>query len=457
MRYLCDNERRRRMFKFRQDAYADVRIEDRFSTNVAYMNGMLKEIKERREQRAFIRVFDGKMWYYASTTDISDVQNKLDGLYAQAKSNPKILRNRTVSRYQVNVEEKMVFTDNSVRNIPIAEKKALLEKYLPILASSPLMSMPQGIYLDRNSVFEFYSSKGASIKYDYQTCGLVLSCTLTEGEKFFQAHHQIGHISFSALKGKSKVLKESFNEQIACMQNEVAITPGEYPVILSPEAAGIFAHESFGHKSEADFMLADEGIRREWQIGKEVASPLLSIVDCGKSLGSGYVPYDDEGTKARKNYLIKKGVLAGRLHSGATSAYLKEKMTGNARAVNCTFEPIVRMTNTYIEKGELTKDELFAGVKFGYYIKSVKHGSGMSKFTIAPSVAYEIVDGKITRPVKISVITGDVFTTLGLIDGLSDKVEFMSFVSGGCGKMEQHPLPVGFGGPHVRISKMFAQ
>ena len=241
------------------------------------------------------------------------------------------------------------------------------------------------------------------------------------------------------------------------MQNEVAITPGEYPVILSPEAAGIFAHESFGHKSEADFMLADEGIRREWQIGKEVASPLLSIVDCGKSLGSGYVPYDDEGTKARKNYLIKKGVLAGRLHSGATSAYLKEKMTGNARAINCTFEPIVRMTNTYIDKGELTKDELFAGVKFGYYIKSVSHGSGMSKFTIAPSVAYEIVDGKITRPVKISVITGDVFTTLGLIDGLSNKVEYLSFVAGGCGKMEQNPLPVGFGGPYVRVSKMFAQ
>ena len=445
------------MFKFRQDTYADVRIEDRFSTNVAYVNGMLKEIKERKEKRAFIRVFDGKMWYFASTTDINDVQKKLDGLYAQAKSNPKILRNRTVSRFQVNVEEKMVFTDNSVRNIPLAEKKALIESYLPILSMSPLMAMPQAVYLDRNSVFEFYSSKGAAIKYDYQTCGFVLSCTLAEGEKFFQAHHQVGDTKFSNLKGKTRILKESFNEQISCMQNEVAITPGEYPVILSPEAAGIFAHESFGHKSEADFMLADEGIRREWQIGKTVASPLLSIVDCGKSIGSGYVPYDDEGTKARKNYLIKNGVLAGRLHNGATSAYLKEKMTGNARAVNCTFEPIVRMTNTYIEKGESTIEELFAGVKFGYYIKSVKHGSGMSKFTIAPNVAYEIVDGKITRPVKISVITGDVFTTLGLIDGLSNKVEFMSFVSGGCGKNEQNPLPVGFGGPHVRISKMFAQ
>lgn len=445
------------MFIFRQDSYADVRIEDRFSTNVAYMNGMLKEIKERREQRAFIRVFDGKMWYYASTTDIGDVQKKLDGLYAQAKSNPKIARNATVRRFQVNVEEKWAYKDVSVRDIPLAEKKALLESYLPILSSSPLMAMPSATYLDRNSVFSFYSSKGAAVKYDYQTCGIVLACTLAEGEKFFQAHHQIGNVRFSALKRRGKEIKAAFDEQIACMQNEVAITPGEYPVILSPEAAGIFAHESFGHKSEADFMLADEGIRREWQIGKTVASPLLSIVDCGKSLGSGYVPYDDEGTKARKNYLIKKGVLAGRLHSGATSAYLKEKMTGNARAVNCTFEPIVRMTNTYIEAGESTIDELFAGVKFGYYIKSVKHGSGMSKFTIAPNVAYEIVDGKITRPVKISVITGDVFTTLGLIDGLSNKVEFMSFVSGGCGKNEQHPLPVGFGGPHVRISKMFAQ
>ena len=81
----------------------------------------------------------------------------------------------------------------------------------------------------------------------------------------------------------------------------------------------------------------------------------------------------------------------------------------------------------------------------------------MSKFTIAPSVAYEIVDGKISSPVKISVITGDVFTTLGLINGLSDKVELLSFVTGGCGKMEQSGLPVGFGGPYVRVSEMFVQ
>lgn len=445
------------MYNFKQGYYADVKVEDRFTTTISYINGFLNEIKERNEKRALIRVFDGKMWYFASTTNLSDVQEKLDGLYLQAKENLKIEKNRIVKRFEVNNDVKMVFAHVSVRNVELNEKKALLESYLPALSASPHMSMPSATYVDRNSVYEFSSSKGSYIKYDYQTCGIMLSCTLTEGKEFFEAEKQFGETEFTKLKGKKREIERSFNEQIACLKEAVNVSPGEYTVILSPEAAGIFAHESFGHKSEADFMLADEGIRREWQIGKTVALPLLSIVDCGKTLGSGYVPYDDEGSHSRKNYLIKNGVLAGRLHNAQTSAYLNEKVTGNARSVDCTFEPIVRMTNTYIEKGEYTKDELFSSVKFGYYVKSVKHGSGMSKFTIAPHIAYEIVDGKITRPVKISVITGDVFSTLGLIDSLSDKVELFSFVMGGCGKNEQASLPVGFGGPYVRVSKMFVQ
>ena len=43
------------------------------------------------------------------------------------------------------------------------------------------------------------------------------------------------------------------------------------------------------------------------------------------------------------------------------------------------------------------------------------------------------------------------------LDGLSDRTEMFSFVLGGCGKMEQYPLPVGFGGPYVSVSKMTVQ
>lgn len=444
------------MYKFRDDFYADVRTENRFTTVIFYVDGKKRETRVRVEKRAFVRVFDGKNWFYASTTDEGEVQACLDRLYKTAKPNPRIASNRTVRKFEVNSDVKMSFAPVSVRNVALEKKEALLLDYLAAIKPYGGV-MESGRYLDRNSVYEFYSSKGAYIKYDYQTCGFVLGCTFLYGKEFSKASFSLGETEFDKLCGKRAAVKRSFAEQRDFVAKAKAVRPGNYTVILSPEAAGVFAHESFGHKSEADFMLADQALAKEWTIGKHVASPILSIVDCGKEKGCGYCPYDDEGSKARKNYLIKNGVLAGRLHDAETAAYLKEKLTGNARAVGCDYEPIVRMTTTYIEKGELSKDELFAGVKHGYYIKSVKHGSGMSKFTIAPHLAYEIIDGKIGEPVKISVISGDVFKTLGLIDGLSDKVELSSFVEGGCGKIEQANLPVGFGGPYVRVTEMFVQ
>ena len=445
------------MVKFRENFYADVRIEDRSRTVIQYQDGNLQEFKTPVEVRAFLRVYDGKLWYYASVTDVAHVQKTLDRLYDAASPNPDIEKDPIVSKLERNRDRKFIFEDHSVRSIPVEEKQALLQSYLPLLSEDSACAMPIGIYLDRNSVFTFQSSLGADITYDYQTCGLSLRCSMAEGEKKFSAAWQRGCTRFEELKNLTDEIRASMREQAAFMRESVPVVPGKYPVVLSPEAAGVFAHESFGHKSESDFMLSDEAMREEWQLGKAVGSPILSIAECGEYPGSGYVPYDDEGTKARKNYLIKNGILAGRLHSGQTAAALGEDLTGNARAIDCTFEPIVRMTTTYIEPGDQTFEQLIAPIQKGYYIKTISHGSGMSTFTIAPRLAYEIENGHLGKPTQISVITGSVFETLGLIDGLSNELTLLSFVTGGCGKMEQQGLPVGFGGPCVRVSEMNVQ
>ena len=445
------------MIQFRDGYYADIRIEDRNRTVISYKAGILEEMKTREEKQAFLRVYDGKLWYYASVTDIENLQKTLDGLYAAATENPDILEDPVVKRFERNQDTVLSFADSSVRDIPLEEKQKLLLSYLPLLSEDPCITMPTGDYLDRNSQFHFQSSLGADIRYDYQTCGLAFSCSMAEGEKKFSGHWQKGGTRFDEMLGLVDEIRAAVREQTDFLRNSVSVTPGKYPVVLSPEAAGVFAHESFGHKSESDFMLSDESMKDEWKLGKTVGSSILSIVDYGGVTGCGFVPYDDEGTKARKNYLIKNGVLAGRLHSTLTATALDEGATGNARAIDCTFEPIVRMTTTYIEGGELSFDELIAPIQEGFYIKTIRHGSGMCTFTIAPSLAYEIKDGKLGRPVQISVLTGTVFETLGLIDGLTKDVELLSFVTGGCGKMEQMNLPVGFGGPYVRVSSMNVQ
>ena len=444
------------MYKFKQGYYADVRIEDRFATNIRIQNGQLHEAKETIEKKAFIRVFDGKMWYYTSTSDINGVQSSLEELYDYAQKNPDIDKHSIVAKYQVNKDTVIRFDKNSVKNIPLQSKLELILNTSNRLVSE-ICSFKSSQYIDRYSVYEFYSSKGAEIKYDFQTCGVAYGMVFNCNGENLQEQLSKCETDFANLPYTDDELTEFVTRCENYIKNAKPIVAGTYPVVLAPVATGVFAHESFGHKSEADFMLGDEAMAKEWTIGKKVGSDILTIRETGVFEGSGYVPYDDEGTKATDTYLVKNGILTGRLHSATTAAALGEEVTGNARAINCDYEPIVRMTSTFIEKGNSTPDELIGGIKHGYYIHSIKHGSGMSTFTIAPSIAYEIVDGKLGDPVKIAVLTGNVFETLELIDGVGNDRELLSFVTGGCGKMEQYPLNVGLGGPHIRVSKMNIQ
>ncbi|HAT83725.1 MAG TPA: TldD/PmbA family protein [Clostridiales bacterium] len=444
------------MYKFNPKFYADVRIEDRFTTAIVYKNGALDSCRVRNEKRAFIRVYDGQIWLYASTSDTNKIQSELDNLYAQATPCDDIANHPIVKRYQVNVATEYKFEDRNVRNVSVEDKKELCKRILPHVKSQ-FLAMSQIGYQDRNSRYEFYSSKGADIKYDYQMCGILAVGVLAAPGDFVQAVYQLAKPYFDEIKGFEADIEKKMADADNFVQNAKPCKKGKYPVILSPMAAGMFAHESFGHKSEADFMLGDEQMAKEWVLGKKVGSDILSIVDTGADFGSGYVPFDDEGTRCTKTYLIKDGILCGRLHSATTAAALDEELTGNARAIDCKFEPIVRMTNTYIEPGNSTFDELVAGIDEGYFIDTVSHGSGGSTFTIAPSIAYEIKNGKLGGPVKISVVTGDVFETLMKIDGLSDETVFEDGVFGGCGKMEQFPLHVLDGGPFVRVKEMNVQ
>lgn len=445
------------MIKFRDGFYADVRVEDRFVSGIVYINDVLNECKQTTIKKAFIRVFDGKLWYYCSTDNPDEIQSELDKLYDGATANPDINNHPVVKKFEINKDKLIKFADCCVKETDLEKKRDFIEKRKNFIKDSEYLKMCRASYSDRYSVFNFTSSLGADITYDFQGTRAVISVSLAYGKETFDDSIVKGGDTFAKLKMTKDELSSFMKEAEDFLMKAKSVQPGVYPVILSPAVAGIFAHESFGHKSEADFMLGDETMKNEWALGKQVASPLLSISDCGYESGWGYTPYDDEGTKAKKTYLIKDGILSGRLHSAATAADLNEQPTGNARAVNCDYEPIVRMTTTLIEgAGSDTFEDLVSRIKYGYFIKNCKHGSGMSTFTIAPNLCYLIENGKISHPVKIAVISGNVFETLGLIDGVSASSQ-SDCGGGSCGKMEQYPLNVNFGGPYVSIEKMNVQ
>ncbi len=445
------------MYQFPEGFYTDVREETVHATTITIENGVLKENKTKKEQGVIIRLYDGRRWYISSTTESDKVQQEIDSLAGMAVFCPNIEDDPVVKKYEINQEVQLRYKDCDVSLVPNAWKLAVAEQYADCLKACEKIPRWKVYYVDNHTRKHIVSSKGCDVTFDTQNCCVAPRYVLMKDEKPFYGRKDIYRMKFEELKGHEKELEELIREDLAYNENAVPVEPGEYTCIFSPAVTGVFAHESFGHKSEADFMVGDENMKREWAIGTRVGAELLNIVDTGMEEGSGYVPFDDEGTRAKKTYLIRDGILSGRLHSAMTAAALKEELTGNARAVSFQFEPIVRMTATYVEPGKSTKEELIAGVKKGIYISDYNHGSGMSTFTIAPNKAYMIRDGHLAEPVKISVITGNVMHTLHEIDGLSAEFELCSFALGGCGKMEQFPLRVGMGGPYMRVNHLTVQ
>lgn len=445
------------MYRFPENLYTDVRVENVAATSVIYENLVLKQNKTKAEKGAMIRVYDGEKWYYSATTDILNVQDEIDSLAAMAKPNEKIQDDPVVRSMEVNKGKMLCYAETDISKVPNKDKISLAEEYLPMLEEVPEIQLSKVFYIDNHTEKHIMSSKGTDVTFDTQNGCIVVKYVLSVNDLPQRGAENIYGLRFEEMKGRQEKIRNTIRKDLEYARSAVPVVPGTYTCILSPMAAGVFAHESFGHKSESDFMIGDETMKREWALGSKVGSPILNIIDTGIPEGSGYVPFDDEGSKAKENYIIKEGILSGRLHSAYTAAALQESATGNARALNFEYEPIVRMTTTYIGSGHHTKDDLFAGVKNGIYIDDIIHGSGMTIFTIAPSRAYMIRDGNIAEALKIAVISGNVMETLNEIDGLSDTVEIMSFGSGGCGKMEQYPLRVGFGGPYVRVNKIKVQ
>ena len=231
-------------YTFPQDLFTDVRIEEVSETLIHLTLGEIEEFRRRSYTAAFIRVFDGRRWYYTSTTDTETVQEEIDRLAG----------------------------------------------YAEVIDGDPLVKNWRSSYADTRVEKRIISSKGADLRFDYQSVGLRLSWELAEGDKHFSEIFDRSTTAVSELYRHEQALRERFEESKRFLQEAVPVEPGMYPVVLSPLAAGVFAHESFGHKSEADFMVGDQAMKEEWKIGTQVGTKTLSIVDTGGLPGAGYGP-----------------------------------------------------------------------------------------------------------------------------------------------------------------------
>jgi len=315
----------------------------------------------------------------------------------------------------------------------------------------------------------FVNSEGSRISSFKPEMGAFIFVTVAEHGKTEQAYEQFGYSGgWEALDkwnitGKmihdAKVLKD-------VIAKGKAIKHGNMDLICGPEVTGIAAHESCGHPMEADRILGREMSQAgrsfiykggPYWIGTRIGSDVVTVVDDPTIENSyGYYAYDDEGVKAKRRYLYKKGGINEFLHNRETAARLGTKSNASSRSVNYDREAIVRMANTFVLPGDMTEEELIEDVKYGVYMKSFTEWNIDDKRFNQRYVgreAYLIENGELKHPVARPIIETTTLKFWTAVDAVSKKVEFDAAT---CGKGDpSQGIPVYTGGPSIRLRGVY--
>ena len=224
------------------------------------------------------------------------------------------------------------------------------------------------------------------------------------------------------------------------------------PVVLANKFGGVIFHEACGH------LLETTQIERGTtpfanKLNKKIAHEAVTAVDEGISSGSfGSLSVDDEGMEPEKSVLIKDGILKKFISDRAGEMRTGHKRTGSGRRQNYSFAAASRMRNTFIAKGNYSKDELISSISDGLYCKSMGGGSvgATGQFNFAVEEGYLIKNGKLTKPVKGATLIGEATEVMPKISMCGNDLEL---APGFCGSISGS-VNVTVGQPHIKVDSI---
>lgn len=427
--------------------YIDVRFGIGENTSILMKDSNVDEINTGKSLGARIRVLKNGAWGFAYTTDLS----KIDEITETAiKLSDSLKGDVTLSESEVITDKVAVDVKIPFKDISIEEKQNIM-KEASDSATIDKVNSTTASYADSEVNELFINSEGSNIQVKTSRVRMALNASATDGEII-----QFGHGSLGGVKGfeviADKDIEEfgrNIGEKAVRLLDAKPAPSGQFPVIADPELTGVLIHEALGHATEGDLILQNDSILKN-KIGEKIASDIVNIFDdASRKDGFGYYPYDVEGVRTKPNQLVKNGELISLLNSRETASKLGMESSGNARSL-ISDQPIVRMSNTYLQPGDNTFEELLEDIPNGMYLKGSRGGqvdTGKGIFQFNAAEGYLIENGEITTSLRDVSLSGNILETLKNIDAIGN--DFKLSV-GFCGKDGQ-TAPVGDGGPHTRI------
>jgi len=440
--------------------YCDVRAEQQERKSVLLENNDTEYVRTNDDKGIGIRIIKDGTWGFFSITNpksFEEIKNALEDSLKNIINSTENKKNSIDLHPNISKKTKIDF--------PVLKKPELDEIInIGTECSKIILEQPKIIksivnpWYTINSKY-FVNSEGSEIQQNFtdvviemiataHQSGITQSINITEG----------GRGGLEQIINKSQQSAKEIAVKASQLTNAKPAKEEKTTVVMNPDFVSLLTHEILGHPSEADRVLGKEmawagGAWWKNKLGKKISSENLNVFDdptIKESLGWYY--FDDEGVETRKTTLVENGILKNHMQNRETSQIFNSKPTGNMRATNYRFMPLIRMACTCIGKGDWDVNEIIKGVKHGYLISNMKIPSiDMKRYnwSISCQYAQKIEDGEITDMLRDVIVMGTAPEFFESIDACGNDFTVRPITN--CGKGDpMQSMIMGNGGPTIR-------
>jgi len=427
--------------------YYDIRCVRGEVTQIDIDNGVIESAGTSFFDKAVIRALGPKGWGVL-TRDHVDIDSKrdLDALVGAAARLAAVTEDpldladapRGVLRVPSLAEDP--------RDVDLEEKTRLLAG-IEAAARVPEVVNTRARYTEGIDAVRFLDSSGNEYSYEAVRSGFsVLAIASKNGVMQMGSERDHTTTGFN-LCNKQDLGRKAGEVAVSLLDAKIP-KGGPRRAVLDPELAGVFTHEAVGHASEGDLVREGASVLGG-KIGEAIGCAGLVIVDDPSLHEFGFMPVDAEGVAVERTEIIRDGILASYIHNRETLAAVGNGIPGHARAEPGA-PPIVRMSNTFIENGDATYDEILAECRDGILLIGSRGGQvdpGRGVFQFNAEYGYLVEGGETTEMVRDVSLSGEILSTLHNITLLGNDRKMSP---GYCGKGGQS-VPVSDGAPHLLL------
>jgi predicted Zn-dependent protease len=451
-----------------------LRLTNETHESISVRQGVMQPVYNRFARGALLTVVNGNGCGYAATSDLSPgglkkaVQKASD--WAQLSSGLGLLtandfpRPESRARYETPVQLPW-------DAVPLNDKTALLHDACKALKINDSIVDWQAYLGYRCDDILFISSAGAQIEQRFHYINPGLAAVANKGSL---TQYRTGGGSQSARQGGLEQLAllefpqaaTPLAEEAVALLNADECPQGTMDVVLAPSQMILQIHESIGHPLELDRILGDERnyagtsfVTRDMFGSYRYGSELLNVTfDPGRTEQLASYAFDDEGTPAQHEYIIRNGILERPLGGASSQARSGMRGVANARQSDWFRPPIDRMANLNVEPGNSSVEDMISSVEHGVYMETNRSWSiddSRNKFQFGCELGRVIEHGELKGLVRNPNYRGISATFWRSLAAVGDKHSFQVRGVTNCGKGEPNQaIYVGHASPTCRFSNI---